>query len=87
MTINLHPKFIKHFRARIARNRTLLKRYEERVAMFLENKNHPLLRNHKLEGYASVFYSFSITGDIRVVYEIVDGTILFYDIGTHNQVY
>ncbi len=32
--------------------------------------------------------AFSVTGDIRIVYfEINDESVLFLDIGTHNQVY
>jgi len=34
------------------------------------------------------FYAFSITGDIRVIYQkISDEEIILVDIGSHNQVY
>ena len=43
--------------------------------------------DHKLIGSLEGFRSFSITGDIRVVYRKDGAEIELYDIGTHNQVY
>jgi len=45
------------------------------------------LRDHKLIGKKKNFRAFSVTGDIRVVYIIVDSNIWLFDIGSHNQVY
>lgn len=64
------------------------KRYRERLAMFIKNKNHTTLKDHKLRGKRQSFRAFSITGDVRVVYvEESKDAVIFIDIGTHNQVY
>ena len=87
MQILQHRKFLKNYRKRIAPNQKLAKEFERRLKLFLENPKHPLLKNHRLVGRKSQYWSFSITGDIRVVYRIVGNDIWLYDIGSHNQVY
>lgn len=63
-------------------------RFNERLELFLGNPSHPLLKNHALHGDMSGRKAFSITGDYRVIYRIADhGTLVFLNIGTHNQVY
>lgn len=68
-------------------NSSLDKKFKERLKLFIENKSNSILKDHALKGIRSEYRAFSITGDIRVVYEKVSGGILFHDIGTHNQVY
>lgn len=88
MIIKYLPLFIKHYKKRIATNNTVKKHFEERVKQFAENKNNPLLRDHALSGDMKGFRAFSITGDVRVVYKTESkNVVLFYDTGTHNQVY
>lgn len=55
--------------------------------MFLDNPKNSSLKDHALIGKKAGYRSFSITGNIRVVYKIVEDGIVLYDIGTHNQVY
>ena len=56
--------------------------------LFLDNPTYPLLNDHALKGDQSGRRSFSITGDIRVIYRKMDeSTVLLLDIGSHNQVY
>lgn len=88
MRIELHPSFRKAYRKRIASNKNLVKRTEERLLLFQKNPNDPILRDHQLKGAKRKFRSFAITGDIRIVYLLTskDHAILF-DIGAHNQVY
>lgn len=85
--IILSGDFVKHFKKRIKPKLSLMKSYEERVDLFLKNRNESVLKDHKLIGKMSDFRAFSITGDIRVVYRIVNNYYRFEDIGTHNQVY
>lgn len=81
-------KFHKHFTKRIANSPSLRKKFDGRLIEFLDNPNNPLLNDHALKGDQSGRRAFSITGDIRVIYRKKnDTTILFLDIGTHNQVY
>jgi len=79
--------FRKHYRKRIESNPSLDKRFEERYLLFLQNPTDPIFNNHELKGDKLGMRSFSITGDIRVVYYILDDTAYLVDIGTHNQVY
>lgn len=66
----------------------LQKQTKERLELWQEQPNHPLLRLHKLEGKMNMFYSINITGDLRALYEVVDGEIYIYQlIGTHAQLY
>lgn len=66
----------------------LKKKVKERIEIFRRNKGDQILRDHCLEGAMKDLRSFSITGDIRIVYrEINDGLVEFLDIGSHNQVY
>lgn len=79
--------FKKRFNLRITPNVSLKKRYHERLKLFIENRENELLNDHALVGRLSGLRSFSITGDIRVVYYIENNTAYFLDIGSHNQVY
>lgn len=89
MIIKQSKEFEKHFKKRILPSKSLVKKFEERVLLFLKDPVHPLLKNHKLTGKKIGYWSFSITGNIRAIYKISeDGNIVhFFDIGTHNQVY
>jgi addiction module RelE/StbE family toxin len=88
MNIDYHRQFTKHFKQRIASTPSLVKRFRGRVELFLANPHHPLLRDHELLGEKSGYRAFSVTSDIRVIYQPIDkNTVRFYDIGTHNQVY
>lgn len=88
MHIDRHPTFKKHFKKRIAHDHKLMARTKNRIQLFMDNPHHPLLRDHALKGLDEDLRAFSITGDIRIVYRVLDdNTIQFIDIGTHNQVY
>jgi addiction module RelE/StbE family toxin len=88
MKIDLHPKFVKSYKTRIAKNPKLLRQTQKRLAVFSRNPFHPILRNHKLTGSKHILHAFSISGDIRIVYyEINPEHIVFLDIGSHNQLY
>jgi addiction module RelE/StbE family toxin len=87
MKILYHKDFIKHYKKRIATNPQLLSKFRLQLNAFSKNPSNPTLKDHKLIGKKNNYRAFSITGDIRVVYKIVDDTIWFYDVGTHNQVY
>ena len=82
-----HRQFLKHYKSRIQSNKKLRSKYEERLRLWLINKNDPVLKDHGLAGDKAKFRAFWITGDIRVTYKIYGDDIEFYDIGSHNQVY
>ena len=87
MQIKYHRQFSKNFSKRIASKSKLVAQFQSRLDLFIENPNDLVLKDHKLTGKLSNYRAFSITGDIRVVYKIVNNDLWLFDIGTHNQVY
>lgn len=87
MIVVRHKRFIKNYKLRIQYNLKLTSKFQERLVKFLANPKDDELKDHKLTGVLEGFRAFSVTGDIRVVYRIIEGTLDLYDIGSHNQVY
>lgn len=87
MKILYHKEFQKNYKKRIAPNPKLNKRFAKQLEKLIKNPRDITLRNHRLIGKRNDFYAFSVTGDIRVIYKIVNGNLWLYDIGSHNQVY
>ncbi len=88
MIIERHPNFKKNYKKRIGRDRQLVAKTKKRIQMVSSNPRHPLLRDHALTGSRQGFRSFSVTGDIRIIYrELSSDHIILFDIGSHNQVY
>lgn len=84
----LHHSFLKSFDKRIGRNSKLSIQTQKRIELFKENPDSPLLKDHPLTGKKQGLRSFSITGDIRIIYHFIsDNYVEFLDIGSHNQVY
>jgi len=83
----LAPSFKRAYKKRIAGNKKLEKRVRERMKLFQNNPHHPLLHDHSLKGKKVGLRSFSIAGDMRILYFMEDNLAYFIDIGTHNQVY
>lgn len=68
--------------------KTIQMRFIERQDLFALDRRHPLLRDHSLHGALSGYRSFSVTGDISVLYEELGiSTIRLIDIGTHHDLY
>jgi addiction module RelE/StbE family toxin len=87
MRVSKHKNFVKSFRLRITPHQNLVRRFNERMELFLSNSTDPVLHDHALGGNLKGKRSFSITGDIRVIYRILPDQIILIDIGSHNQVY
>jgi addiction module RelE/StbE family toxin len=68
MIIETHPKFDKNFSKRINPNKKLIKQFQNRLTLFRDNPQHPILKDHQLTGSKKDFRSFSLTGDYRIVY-------------------
>lgn len=87
MIIRRHRQFLKNYKKRILPYRNLDKKFEERLNLFIHDSKNPKLKDHKLIGSLIGLRAFSLTGDIRVVYRVVERIVELYDIGSHNQVY
>ena len=87
MKIYFTKDFKRTYRKRIQANENLARRFESRYDLFENDPTNPILKDHALGGKLQNHRSFSVTGDVRVVYYIFEDTAYFVDIGTHNQVY
>ncbi len=59
-----------------------------RISLWQENQKNSLLRQRRLAGELAHLYSINITGDIRVLYEVIGNEIyIFQLIGSHSQLY
>jgi len=63
--------------------------FDQRLELFLKDKNHPLLNNHALIGKLQNYRSINVTGDWRALFrEFEGGELVFFEfIGTHSQLY
>lgn len=80
--------FCKFYSDRIFHSLKLSNRFVEQVKLFSRNSSSPFLADHQLQGEMKKYRAFSVTSDIRIIYQIIgDQTVRFVDIGTHEQVY
>ena len=79
--------FEKHFKQRIGPNEKLRNQFKERLTLFVAGELDYPLHDHALTGKLAGKRAFSVAGDIRVIYVELEDTIVFLDIGSHNQVY
>lgn len=85
MKIRFHKNFEKKYKKLSAKLKSKVK---ERNKIFSENPFDPILNNHALQGKYSGYRSINITGDIRVVYNLIDKNVaLFVDIDSHSNLY
>lgn len=69
------------------KNPGLSKKVHKQLSLFKQNPQHPSLRIHKLGGNLSDSWSISIERNIRMLYYISDNKVVFFLIGTHDEVY
>jgi addiction module RelE/StbE family toxin len=68
--------------------KTIQNQFDTRILLFQENKNHPLLHNHSLQGEYDGCWSINVTGDYRAIYYYTnESTVFFITIGTHSELY
>ena len=80
--------FRKALKRKIRGNRTLEKRFRDRIEIFQNDPSDPRLKTHQLSGQLQGLWSFSIDYDVRVVFSFIESSrVLLIDIGTHDEVY
>ncbi len=83
-------EFQKSFDKRYAKLTPKLKeKIDGAIKKFKRDPFDPILKNHSLKGSMIGKRSFSVTGDMRVIFEEHENytLVLMLDVGTHNQVY
>lgn len=62
--------------------------FDDRVALFVSDPTHPLLRVHPLVGRYAGYWSMNVSGDVRALYRMdAEEVIIFALIGTHSTLY
>lgn len=85
MDIHLTKGFRKMFRKL---PQPVKEQFKRRRDLFLVNQFDLLLNNHQLQGEYVGYRSINITGDYRVIFELVSTDVaLFIKIGTHSELY
>ena len=81
--------FTKHFKKQYRKQpKKIQQQFDARYRLWRDDPTDPTLRVHRLKGTLSKYHSFNVTGDIRVLYEIIDDQIYIFDmIGSHSQLY
>lgn len=76
------PYFEKRFN-KLPKN--LQKIAAKKLLLFENNPFHPSLNTHKLKGDISLFWSFYINNNYRVMFRFLkNNEVIYYDIDTHN---
>jgi len=65
----------------------LSEKIHKKLKLFIDNPQHPSLRNHKLKGNLKDAWSIFIEKDLRMLYYFDEVGIIFFDIGAHDEVY
>ncbi|MEK7529263.1 MAG: type II toxin-antitoxin system mRNA interferase toxin, RelE/StbE family [Patescibacteria group bacterium] len=86
MRIKYSKKFQKRFKKlpQSLKNKVVLA-----IEKFEKNPHDLALKNHPLKGKLESRRAFSVTGDIRIIFEEYDNyiVVLMLNLGTHTQVY
>ena len=70
--------------------KTQKSRYElilYKISLFRNNINHTSLKIHKLKGEKKDFWSFSVEGNLRIIYVYYDSVIIFVNMGNYVEIY
>jgi addiction module RelE/StbE family toxin len=85
MRVRFSQRFVKQL-AKLTRSQQ--RAAYTRIDLLLINPDDPILRRHRLAGPLRHLYSIDISGDIRALYQVIDGeAVIFQLIGTHSSLY
>lgn len=80
-------RFMKVYKKRILPNKKLKAQFDERLRLFISGVRGEPINDHSLTKQMKGLRSFSVSGDVRVIYLETETAYELLDIGTHNQVY
>ncbi len=83
-TLSFHKNFSKSFKKLPQNIQTKTIELEEIIK---ENPFHPLLKSKKLSGKLSMFYSMRVTREYRILFQIEEKLIIFYEAGHRKDIY
>ena len=80
--ISFKPTFVKQMNKL---EKELVEEVFEKIELFKNEKNHKLLKVHKLHGKLSEHFSFSVNYKFRIVFKYErKSQVVFLDIGDHD---
>ena len=80
--ISFKPTFVKQMNKL---KKELVEEVFEKIELFKNEKNHKLLKVHKLHGKLSEHFSFSVNYKFRIVFKYErKSQVVFLDIGDHD---
>ena len=85
MKIIFHKNFEKQY---VKLSKSLKTKVKARIVIFQGEQYNIILNNHALHGKFTGYRSLNATGDIRIIYKMVDNnSVIFTDIGSHSKLY
>lgn len=87
MKILFTTRFQRSHKRLVSRSAELKKVVSERMQFFSKDPATPLLKDHALRGKLEGYRAFSIGYDLRALYRKEKDAFIFFDIGTHDQIY
>jgi addiction module RelE/StbE family toxin len=84
MIVHYHRRFQKDLGKRSWKVRD---RFYEREMLWRKDPRNPLLDDHPLDHEYAGCRSFSVSGDLRVVYQLRGNAAHFLRFGTHHELY
>jgi addiction module RelE/StbE family toxin len=85
MQVGYHKNFKKRFRKL---SQKVQEKFEERLQLFIDDQFDPVLNNHALSGEKySGCRSIDVMGDVRAIFFLKEGVIIFLEIGSHSYLY
>ncbi|OGD54406.1 hypothetical protein A3J78_00080 [Candidatus Beckwithbacteria bacterium RBG_13_35_6] len=88
MKVYFSHKFTSQYKLLKKRDPKMAKKLQKRIAIFIKNPYHPILKTHSLTGKLREKWAFWISWDLRIVFELINkSSVRFLAVGKHDQVY
>ena len=86
--ITFSPSFKRSFKKRLSKQPEMQERFWKKVEVFTKDPFDNQLKTHKLSGKLREVWSFAIDYDCRVLFYFSEkNNAVFFDIGSHDEVY
>lgn len=87
MKILYTTRFRRSYKRLVSKSEKLRMLVYERMLLFEKDPQHSSLKNHILKGKLEGYRAITIGYDLRAIYREEKDTFIFFDIGTHDEVY
>ncbi len=87
MKILFTTRFRRSYKRLVSKNEQVKAVVDERLKLFSDDPRHSILKDHMLKESLAGYRAISIGYDLRALYRKEKETYVFFDIGTHGEVY